>query len=82
MGAQCTYMIDGPERRLSEAEWLEIELGRISFSSDDWGDMRRFVEEVCVKYKGCVIEDITHALDWFEARLDMIEVVEAVGANP
>jgi len=69
VGAKCTHIVSGETRRLSEAEWLEIELGRISFHPNAWTDIRIFIEEACARYESCEIKQVKKSLDEFEKQV-------------
>ena len=69
LGAQCTHTAKGPKRRLSEAEWLEINIGRISFDPEGWASVRTYIEESCAKHKDCIVDEVAERLDAFEAKV-------------
>ena len=81
MGAQCTHIFGGAKRRLSEAEWLQISLGRISFHYLDWADLRQSIEILCAKTKKCNVVELKARLDDFEYEIDM-DQLEAIGGIP
>lgn len=58
LGAQCAFTIDGPTRKITEADWLDMRLGRISFAPEDYSKIRRFIEIVCARYKDCKVKDL------------------------
>ena len=69
MGAACAYTIKGPDRDISEADWLEMRLGRISFAPVDYAEVRKFIEQVCAINKDCKVETLTPFLERFKKKL-------------
>jgi len=56
LGAQCAFTIDGPNRKVAEADWLDMRLGRISFDPEGYSKIRKFIETVCARYKDCKVK--------------------------
>ncbi len=71
-GAGCFYTIEDSERRLTEEEWQNIRLGRISMTSDAWIEFRRFIEKVCARKGVCKKKwrEIEERLDNVENKID------------
>ncbi len=61
-GADCTFINTGTRTRLSEEEYAQIYLGRISFSPEDWGRLRVFIDSICAR-KGRCKNDMEEKLD-------------------
>ena len=57
-GAACAYTIDGPTRRLSQLEWDEKKLGNICFGPQEFGEIKKFLLQACVKSKKCDIKKV------------------------
>lgn len=55
-GAACAYTVEGEERDINEADWLAMELGRISFTSESFAEFRRFIEQSCAIHKDCTYD--------------------------
>jgi len=70
-GASCAFTVEGEERDISEAEWLSIELGRISFTPESFTEFRRFIETSCAMHKDCTYDKqkILDRLDYLADRL-------------
>lgn len=69
LGAQCAYTIKGPDRRINEADWLLMRLGRISFDPKDYAKIRKFIEQTCAIHKDCKVEELMRFLDKMENKL-------------
>jgi len=63
-GADCTFINTGTRRRLNEDQFAEIYLGRISFSHEDWGRLRIFIDSICAR-KGRCDNDLEEKLNQF-----------------
>lgn len=72
-GAACTFTIEGEERDINEAEWLSIELGRISFTPESFTEFRRFIEISCAMHKDCTYDKVKllKRLDYLSNRLGL-----------
>lgn len=70
-GAACAYTVEGEERDLSESEWLEIELGRISFTPEGFSEFRKFIEISCAIHQDCTYDKkkLLERLDYLGTRL-------------
>jgi len=68
-GAACVYTIQGPERRLSEEEWLTQNVGRISFTPGAYGRIRAYLEAQCAKKKKCSKKKLLDRLRYMEQTL-------------
>ncbi len=68
-GAQCAFTISPETRRLTEAQWQEIKLGRMSLTSNGYAEYRLFVERVCAVDGACVDVDVQDLLNIFEKSL-------------
>lgn len=71
LGAACAYTIKGPDRRISEADWLDIRLGRISFTPAGYAEIRKFIEQTCAIHRDCKVEDIELFFKRIEKKLDI-----------
>ena len=60
-GAHEAYTIDGPERRLTEEEFKEIEVGLICMEPKAWGEVKTFIDKVCQRDGNCNLDDIKEA---------------------
>ena len=69
-GAACAYTIEGEERDISEADWLIMELGRISFTPESFTEFRRFIEKSCAMHKDCTYDKlrVLQRLDYLSDR--------------
>ena len=66
-GAQCAYTIEGPERRLTEEEYQDVQLGKISMTAEAWGAVRQFIESACQTEQQC--KDSKERIDYLERAL-------------
>ena len=69
LGAACAYTINGEQRRLSEADWLDIRLGRISFSPEHYAEIRKFIEQTCAIHRDCKVEELIPFINDLEKKL-------------
>lgn len=65
-GAICAWTLDGPERRLTESEWKELELGRFSMSPEHYGEIKKFILKACLKYKSCEKDTLEKRMSSFD----------------
>lgn len=67
-GAACTYTLNGYDRDMSEAEYLDQEIGQIFMRSVDWGEVRTFIEKVCQKERTCDLSKIKRKLNYIQSQ--------------
>lgn len=71
IGAACAYTIKGADRNISEADWLSMRLGRISFAPKDYAEIRKFIEQTCAIHRDCKVEDFREFFYRFEKKLNL-----------
>jgi len=69
-GATCRYTLSGETRDMHEMEWSEV--GRVSMSLEDFGEVKKFILESCKRSRKCEIKDDEE----FEEVEDFIEGFE------
>lgn len=69
MGAACAFTASGPDRDITEADWLNMRLSRISFAPKDWTKIRQFIEQMCAIHKGCKTEEIQSLFSKLDKKL-------------
>lgn len=60
-GAQSAYTIDGPQERLTEEEFKEIEVGLVCMEPKSWGEVKTFIDKVCQRDGSCDLDNIKEA---------------------
>jgi len=54
-GAYCEYTLKDKSRMMHEMEWREI--GRVSMSLEDFGELKKVLLELCKRSKNCKMTD-------------------------
>lgn len=52
-GAACTYTLEGPDRNLTEEDFMTEQVGIIFMTPEEWVKIRNFIEEVCARRNMC-----------------------------
>lgn len=62
VGAVCSYTLDGPNSRMSEEQWIDVRLGRISMTPEAYGEIKKFILIVCEKYDKCEMKEVIESI--------------------
>ncbi len=65
-GAQCTNTISDNTRTISESDWEEIKVGRISQTVEDWSKIKTFILKSCEINKACKIKSVKKRIELME----------------
>lgn len=69
-GASCFYTLEGEEKRLTEEEFKQNEIGLFFMTPTTFGEIKKFILKICKKSKKCDYDHTKKRIEEFDSQLD------------